>query len=129
MWFRDDPSKDDAVDIVIELAKTDWVDIGTLSGKAGRRIGSDAPVETIAAAIGELAGILIDHDVVPGDLGADPDFAPWPGTRDERVARIVAETLALGRYPLPTEICWFEHRPGSSANAPAGESQDRDGGE
>ena len=107
-----DPKEDDTVHALVEMAGIDWGDIGHLSGDVGRRIGSDAPVETIAAAIGELAGILIDHHVVPGDLG--PDFTPWPGTRDDRAARIVAETLALGRYPLPTEICWFELRPGDT---------------
>lgn len=118
MWFSNDPTEDDAVDITIELAKIDWVDIGTLSGKVGRRVGPNPPIETIAAAIGELAGILIDHDVVPGDLGADPDFAPWPGTKDERIARIVEEIHTLGRYPLPTEIAWFHHEPGTGSAGP-----------
>ena len=71
-----------------------------------------APRRSSSVASSEFAGILFDHDVVPGDLG--PEFIPWPGTRDDRVARIVAEILALGRYPLPTEICWFELRPGDT---------------
>jgi hypothetical protein len=36
---------------------------------------------------------------------------PWPGTRQERVDRIVREALALDRIPSPTEIAWFYYLP------------------
>jgi hypothetical protein len=100
---------DETIADLVDLATVDWMSMGALSGEAGRVLGPGAPVESIAEAIGELAGILIDHGVVPGDLGADPDFRPWSGTRAEMVERIVRETVGIGRYPLPAEIAWF-HR-------------------
>jgi hypothetical protein len=85
--------------------------MGTLSAEVAHRVGVDSPVELQAAALGELVGVLIDHDVVPGDLGGDPDFVPWSGTREERVARVVRETLELGELPWPTQIAWFHLEP------------------
>jgi hypothetical protein len=105
------PDEDEAVATLIELATVDWMDIGALVGEVGRRLGVNHPLPDTAAALGELAGVLIDHDVVPGDLGADPDFRPWPGTRQERVDRIVRETIALDEMPWPADIAWFHYEP------------------
>ena len=42
----------------------------------------------------------IDHGAVPGDLiDHEPGFQPWPGTKEEHLRRIAAETTALGRLP------------------------------
>ena len=71
----------------------------------------DAGLDERITALGELAGVLIDHGVVPGDLGVEPDLVPWPGSRDERVERIVRETRALNRMPDVTEIAWFLYLP------------------
>jgi hypothetical protein len=114
------PEEDEAVARLLDLAKDDWTDIGALVGKVRRRIGVDAPLSDKALAVGELAGVLIDHDVLPGDLGSDPDFQPWPGTRQERVDRIVREIIELGRTPWPAEIAWFSYVPRSAEPAIGG---------
>ena len=108
---------DETVADLVNLATTDWMSIGALSGVVGRILGDEARVEAIAEAIGELAGLLIDRGAVPGDLGADPDFQPWPGTRAERVDRIVREARQGDGYPWPGEIAWF-HRQPEDAPAP-----------
>jgi hypothetical protein len=100
---------DETIAQLVNLATIDWMSMGALSGEVGRVLGSDASVEAIAKAIGELAGILIDHGVLPGELGTDPDFQPWSGTRADMVARIVRETIEIGGYPWPDDIAWF-HR-------------------
>jgi hypothetical protein len=104
---------DDTIASLVDFGTDDWMHIGALSGEVGRVLGNEAPIEAIAEAMGELAGILIDHGVVPGELGADPDFRPWTGTRAEMVERIVRETVAVGEYPWPGDIAWF-HRPETS---------------
>jgi hypothetical protein len=112
------PDEDEAVAMLIGLAEDDWMDIGALTYRVRRRLPDEASLPQRAAALGELAGVLIDHGVVPGDLGYEPDLQPWPGTRQQRVDRIVRETLELNRIPLPTEIAWFyyipEHDPRSA---------------
>ena len=102
---------DDTIADLVNLATIDWMSIGALSGEVGRVLEDGAPIEAIAEAMGELAGILIDHDVVPGELATDPDFQPWPGTRSEWIARIVRETVDIGEYPWPGDIAWFHHQP------------------
>jgi hypothetical protein len=104
---------DDTIASLVDFGTDDWMHIGVLSGEVGRVLGRGAPIEAIAEAMGELAGILIDHGVVPGELGADPDFRPWEGTRAEMVDRIVRETVKIGEYPWPGDIAWF-HRPATS---------------
>jgi hypothetical protein len=105
------PEQDDAVTTLVELAEDDWTDIGALVFAVGQRLPAGAPLEDFAEALGDLAGVLIDHGVVPGDLGPDPDFQPWPGTRQERVQRIIAETTELGAIPRPDDIAWFCYLP------------------
>ena len=109
--------QDDEVTTLVELAQDDWTDIGALVFAVGQRLPTDAPLEDFAEALGDLAGVLIDHGVVPGDL--EQDFWPWPGTRQERVQRVVTETRELGVIPRPNDIAWFcylpEHDPRSSS--------------
>jgi hypothetical protein len=105
------PDEDEAVAELIDRATFDWTDIGALVGKIGRRLGRAAPFPDKVAAMGELVGVLIDHDILPGDLGTDPDFQPWPGTRQERIDRIVQETLELDEMPRPSQIAWFHYAP------------------
>jgi hypothetical protein len=105
------PEEDEAIAGLIELAEDDWVHIGRLTFRVRRRLPDEASLPERATALGELVGVLIDHGVVPGDLGVEPDLQPWPGTREERVGRIVRETLELNRMPGPTEIAWFHYLP------------------
>jgi hypothetical protein len=105
------PDEDEAVEALIELAEDDWMDIGALVFEVGRRLPGSSSLRKFVHALGELAGVLMDHGVVPGDLGMEPDMQPWPGTRQERVDRIVREALALDRIPSPTEIAWFYYLP------------------
>ena len=118
------PEEDEEVATLIGFAEIDWMDIGNLSYDVWRRLPEDAALEERIAALGELAGVLIDHGVVPGDLGAEPDLVPWPGTRDERVERIVREARALQRMPETTEIAWFlylpDHDPRSAGRGDTG---------
>jgi hypothetical protein len=101
--------EDPLVAELVALAEDDWTDIGALVGQVGRRVGRDASFPDTLAALGELVGVLIDHDVVPGDLGADPDFTPWPGNRQERIDRVVREVTELRALPWPGQIAWFHH--------------------
>ena len=105
---------DQTIADLVNLATIDWMHMGMLSGEAGRVLGKGAAIGDIAEAIGELAGILIDHGVLPGELGADPDFTPWSGTRTEMVERIVRETVAIGEYPWPNDIAWFHRVAGAT---------------
>ena len=106
------PADDESVDFLVQLAKIDWVDIDMVWVEVARRIGYDAPQAEFADLLAELVGVLIDHDVIPGRLGADPDFQPWTGSRAERVARVREEALALGRRPLPNDIAGLSYVPG-----------------
>ena len=108
---------DETIADLVDFGTNDWMSMGTLSGAVRRAIGGEASVEDIAEAIGELAGILIDHGVLPGELGTDPSFRPWSGTRSEMVDRIVRETIDTGEYPLPGDIAWF-HRPPNGGPPP-----------
>jgi hypothetical protein len=102
---------DEAVEGLVELAEDDWMHIGALAFEVRRRLPDDAGLSERAAALGKLVGVLIEHGVVPGDLGVEPDLQPWPGTRQERIDRVVRETLDLNRMPGPTEIAWFYYLP------------------
>ena len=102
---------DEAVEGLVELAADDWMHIGALVFEVGGRLSDHVSLPEFAQAMGELAGVLIDSGVVPGDLGMEPDLQPWPGTRQERVDRIVREILELNRIPDPAEIAWFHYLP------------------
>ena len=111
-----DPRFDDErIASLVDFGTNDWMHIGMLSGEAKHVLGRAASIEAIAGAIGELAGILIDHGVLPGALGADPDFRPWTGTRAEMVERIVRETVEVGEYPWPGDIAWFHRVSGAES--------------
>jgi len=75
------PEEYETVAVLIGLAEDDWMHIGHLVFDVGRRLPGVALPE-FTQALGDLAGVLIDHDVVPGELKAE--FQPWPGTRQER---------------------------------------------
>ena len=89
-------------------------------------IGTAAHTHTRAAATagwypcgsirGELVGVLIDHGVVPGDLrGA---FEPWSGSRQERVAQVRREMIAMDGMPWPGQIAWFFRENNPPAGTP-----------
>jgi len=116
VWGPSD--QDESVARLIGLAEDDWTDIGALVGEIGHRLGRGVPFPDKVAALGELVGVLIDHHILPGDLGTDPDFQPWPGTRQERIDRVVRETLELNEMPWPSQIAWFHYVPPEPGAAP-----------
>lgn len=106
MWGA--PETDVDVADLLDSAQDDWLHMGMLTPIVIHRTGPGSSLVEQVTALGELVGVLIDCGVVPGDLADKPDFAPWQGTRAERVARIVQETSALGRLPHPAEVAWFD---------------------
>jgi hypothetical protein len=109
MWETDEAQR--YIDEIVDLAADDWTDIGALTSVVGLLVGVDAPLEVEARAMAELTGLLIDRGALPGELGEDPDFQPWPGTRQERMDRMEREILELGEMPWPSQIAWFYVEP------------------
>ncbi|MFI5593306.1 hypothetical protein ACIA5G_50235 [Amycolatopsis sp. NPDC051758] len=93
---------------LLDYAREDWVGMSPISAVAGTIAGQGATSDELTAALLAVIGDLIDRGAVPGDLVAeDPGFTPWPGTKEERLRRIAAETAELGRLPETGEVAWL----------------------
>lgn len=97
-----------ALDYLARYAADDWMMLSVVVSEARDVVGMAATKREVGRVVLSLAESLLDRSVVPGDLGAD--FAPWTGSRRERLDRLRRELDAMvERDQLPTgaDICWF----------------------
>ncbi|GAA2680513.1 MULTISPECIES: hypothetical protein [Actinosynnema] len=96
----------------IEATNDDYVYFAEFEGMVIRSTGVTDHAEVLRAALAAATELVLEGAIVPGDLGwANEDFAPWPLTPEESVARIereVAEHLRAGTNPDMGDICWFD---------------------
>jgi hypothetical protein len=106
-------SYQDDLAYLVNYAREDWVGLSVIVAVAGTVAGRGATFDAMILAMLSIIDDLIDRGAVPGNLTEqDPGFEPWPGSKEQVLSRIAAETHVLGRLPVTGEICWI-HGPSS----------------
>jgi hypothetical protein len=99
-------SHDEVIDSLLSGLNDDYLGLWQIP-----KLLADADVTTVAErrSIGLrlVRDLVLTHRLIPGFLGDNGGFDPWPLEPDEAVRRIESEWNAMSHDPNISDICWF----------------------